>query len=208
MAADCRRYTRYVQQTTQCSGDDSSPSNVSNITCADKTEPPPDMSFRGSAASRGIFPSCKLYLVLVILATWWIPPLRFAPVGMTMGDASTDSPTVSRAFHAAPRPSQSRLCRASSPKGRAKRTFLRIRPMLRQGFTLSRGGLIGQGLRPDSFPGGEAFSPAPCVFWSPGAPPRQWPGCRRPHRTRWYRYHRWRAFRRRFCFQRQPRLLG
>ena len=48
MAADCRRYTRYIQQTTQCSGDDSSPSNVSKTTCVDKTEPPPDMSFRGS----------------------------------------------------------------------------------------------------------------------------------------------------------------
>ena len=27
MAADCRRYTRYVQRYTQCSGDDSSPSS-------------------------------------------------------------------------------------------------------------------------------------------------------------------------------------
>ena len=36
MAADCRRYTRYVQQNTQCSGDDSSPSNVSKITCVDE----------------------------------------------------------------------------------------------------------------------------------------------------------------------------
>ena len=32
MAADCRRYTRYVQQNTQCSGDDSSPWHVANIT--------------------------------------------------------------------------------------------------------------------------------------------------------------------------------
>ena len=33
--------------------------------------------------SRGIFPSSKFYLVLVLLPTWWIPPLRFAAVGMT-----------------------------------------------------------------------------------------------------------------------------
>ena len=36
-------------------------------------------------------------------------------------------------------PSQSRLCRASSPKGRAKGTFLRIRPLFLQHFTLPRG---------------------------------------------------------------------
>ena len=77
MAADCRRYTRYIQQTTQCSGDDSSPSNVSKTTCVDKTEPPPDMSFRGSAAGRGIYSSGNLYLVLVHPPTWWIPPLRY-----------------------------------------------------------------------------------------------------------------------------------
>ena len=41
------------------------------------------MSFRGSEASRGIFPSGRFYLVLVLLPTWWIPPLRFAAVGMT-----------------------------------------------------------------------------------------------------------------------------
>ena len=68
---------------TQCSGDDSSPCNVAIITSADKTEPLPDMSFRGSEASRGIFPSGKFYLVLVLSPTWWIPPLRFAAVGMT-----------------------------------------------------------------------------------------------------------------------------
>ena len=43
----------------------------------------PDMSFRASAASRGIFPSCRFYLVVVLSPTWWIPPLRFAAVGMT-----------------------------------------------------------------------------------------------------------------------------
>ena len=40
-------------------------------------EPPTDMSFRGSEASRGIFPSGKLYLVLVILATWEDPSTPF-----------------------------------------------------------------------------------------------------------------------------------
>ena len=33
--------------------------------------------------SGGIFPSSRLYLVLVHFPTWWIPPLRFAAVGMT-----------------------------------------------------------------------------------------------------------------------------
>ena len=36
-------------------------------------------------------------------------------------------------------PSQSRLCRASSPKGRAKGAFLRIRLLFLQHFTLPRG---------------------------------------------------------------------
>ena len=39
-------------------------------------EPPPDMSFRANAVSRGIFPSGKFYLVVVLCPTWWIPPLR------------------------------------------------------------------------------------------------------------------------------------
>ena len=42
-----------------------------------QTKPPTDMSFRGSEASRGIFPSCKLFLVLVILATWEDPSTPF-----------------------------------------------------------------------------------------------------------------------------------
>ena len=37
----------------------------------------------GANASRGIFPSCLFYLVVVHSPTWWIPPLRFAAVGMT-----------------------------------------------------------------------------------------------------------------------------
>ena len=41
------------------------------------------MSFRASETSRGIFPSSLFYLVVVLSPTWWIPPLRFAAVGMT-----------------------------------------------------------------------------------------------------------------------------
>ena len=157
------------------------------------------MSFRGSAASRGIYSSGNLYLVLVHPPTWWIPPLRYAAVGMTFvfgfGRYKFECTTIP-----APGGRMAADCRRYTRY--VGGTFLRIRQMLRQGLALPRGGLISQGLRPDSFPGGgEAFSPAPCVFWSPGAPPRQRPECRRPHRTRWYRYHRWRAFRRRFCFR-------
>ena len=39
-------------------------------------EPPTDMSFRANAVSRGTFPSCRFYLVVVHYPTWWIPPLR------------------------------------------------------------------------------------------------------------------------------------
>ena len=41
-----------------------------------KRHHPPTCHSEGAKASRGIFPSGKLYLVLVILATWWISPLR------------------------------------------------------------------------------------------------------------------------------------
>ena len=82
-------------------------------------ETTPDMSFRANAVSRGIYSSCNFYLVSVPLPTWWIPPLRFAPVGMTKtGYVSTDSPTVSRVFYAAPRPSSvSPAGEPASPKG-------------------------------------------------------------------------------------------
>ena len=130
-------------------------------------EPLTDMSFRASKASRGIFPSCRFYLVMVLSPTRWIPPLRFAPVGMTEGttsprvsfraseasrgifpsgklylvlvlcptwwipplrlrcgrndkryNVSTDSPTVSATFHAAPRePHQSRPRASQLPHG-------------------------------------------------------------------------------------------
>ena len=62
----------------------------------------------------------------------------------------------------AARPSQSRLCRASSPKGRAKGTFLRIRPLLPQCFTLYRISLISLARGASQLPPGEAF--VPC-FW-------------------------------------------
>ena len=40
-------------------------------------EPPIDMSFRANTVSRGIFPSSRFYLTLVLSPTWWIPPLRW-----------------------------------------------------------------------------------------------------------------------------------
>ena len=55
-------------------------------------------------------------------------------------------------------PSQSRLCRASSPKGRAKGTFLRIRLLFLQCFTLPRASSVSPAGRA-SFPTGEAFVP-------------------------------------------------
>ena len=42
-----------------------------------KRNHPPTMSFRASETSRGIFPSCMFYLVLVYFPTWWISPLRY-----------------------------------------------------------------------------------------------------------------------------------
>ena len=46
----------------------------------------------GVKRSRGIFPSCRFYLVLVLSPTWWIPPLRFAAVGMTYQRGGTVHP--------------------------------------------------------------------------------------------------------------------
>ena len=58
--------------------------------------PPRHVIPSGVKRSRGIFPSCWFYLVLVHSPTWWIPPLRFAPVGMTKwGTFSVLSKTVS-----------------------------------------------------------------------------------------------------------------
>ena len=47
-----------------------------------------DMSFRGSEASRGIFPSCRFYLVLVILAIWENPstPFHFGRDDISIGN--------------------------------------------------------------------------------------------------------------------------
>ena len=73
----------WLNGTTPCSGDDSSPCHVPNITCADEWNHPPTCHSERTNVSRGIFPSCRFYLVSVLSATWWIPPLRFASVGMT-----------------------------------------------------------------------------------------------------------------------------
>ena len=45
---------------TQCSGDDSSPSNVPNTTRGGKTEPPLDMSFRGSVSESRNLPELQV----------------------------------------------------------------------------------------------------------------------------------------------------
>ena len=88
---------------TQCSGDDSSPCNVTNRTREEKQNHLPICHSEGAKASRGIFPSCKFYLVLVLCPTWWIPPLRLrCGRNDTIGDVFKNSPTVSRVFHAAP----------------------------------------------------------------------------------------------------------
>ena len=78
MAADCRRYTRFVQRYTQCSGDDSSPSNVAIITrVAERYHPrhviPTEMKWSG-----GIFPSSRFYFTQVISATWEDPSTPLA----------------------------------------------------------------------------------------------------------------------------------
>ena len=74
-----------TQYTVQCSGDDSSPWERPEYNPCGRTEPHSDMSSRPSETSGGIYSSSKLYLVLVHHPTWWIPPLRFATVGMTKG---------------------------------------------------------------------------------------------------------------------------
>ena len=45
---------------TQCSGDDSSPCSVTNTTRWDKTEPPTDMSFRGSESESRNLPKWQI----------------------------------------------------------------------------------------------------------------------------------------------------
>ena len=68
-SADLPPLQPFVHQYTQCSGDDPSPSNVENTTCADERNHLPTCHPEGAKASRGIYPSGKLYLVLVISAT-------------------------------------------------------------------------------------------------------------------------------------------
>ena len=62
---------------TQCSGDDSSPCHVSDITRAVEWYPS-DMSSRPSETSGVIYSSSKFYLVLFFCTTCWIPPLHSA----------------------------------------------------------------------------------------------------------------------------------
>ena len=91
------------------------------------------MSFRANAVSRGIFPSGRFYLVLVLSATWWIPPLRLR--------YGRNDITGGRLYGFA-------YCFQNVSR----------RPAPHQ-----------SGLRPASFPGGEAFVPA---FWVSGLPER------------------------------------
>ena len=103
----------WLNGTTKCSGDDSSPCNVSNRTRGDKTVPPPPTchSERARSESRNLpewqVLSCGGSLSNVVDSS---TPLRSGR-NDKMGGVSTDSPTVSTAFHVAPRPS------SGSPSG-------------------------------------------------------------------------------------------
>ena len=59
-SADLPPLQPFVHQYTQCSGDDPSPSNVENTTCADERNHLPTCHPEGANASRGIYPSGKL----------------------------------------------------------------------------------------------------------------------------------------------------
>ena len=74
-----RRYNRFVQRYTQCSGDDSSPCHAANITRAVKWHHPPDMSSRPKCNGvEGSSQVANFTLRRSFLQLGWIPPLRFA----------------------------------------------------------------------------------------------------------------------------------
>ena len=52
------------------------PPRCSYNLCGQPEPPPRHVIPSGVKRSRGIFPSCKFYLVVVLCPTWWIPPLR------------------------------------------------------------------------------------------------------------------------------------
>ena len=84
-----------------------------------KRNHPPTCHSERTNVSRGIFPSCRFYLALVIFATWedFSTPLRCGRNEIRY-NVSTDSPTVSTAFYAAPLPSSgSPLGEPASPEG-------------------------------------------------------------------------------------------
>ena len=99
--------------------------------------------------SRGIFPSGLFYLAVVLSPTWWIPPLRLrCGRNDKWGYVCTDSPTVSRVFHAAPLPHQSGLRPASFPGGGSFCTGLWGVGVIGNGSVLSRAERhIGRSLR-------------------------------------------------------------
>ena len=143
--------TRYTEQ---CSGDDSSPCNVSNITCVVEWYNLSPCHSERTNVSRGIFPSGKFYLVVVLSPTWWIPPLR---------------------------------CRCG--RNDKEVTFLRIRLLFLQHFTLPRG--------PHQARPGEPASPkgSSCTvlsgLWFSGtalkSAPRPSPSGKGDRRRRWMR---------------------
>ena len=57
--------------------------NAPDTTRADKTEPPPDMSFRANAVSRGIYSSCKFTLCWFLYPRGGFLHSADATVGMT-----------------------------------------------------------------------------------------------------------------------------
>ena len=84
-----------------------------------KRNHPPTMSFRGSKASRGIFPSSKFYLVLVLCLTWWIPPLRLrcGRNDIMGGTFLRIRPLLVQCLTLPCGPHQARLGEPASPKG-------------------------------------------------------------------------------------------
>ena len=52
------------------------PPRCSYNLCGQPEPPPRHVIPSGVKQSRGIFPSSKFYLVVVLCPTWWIPPLR------------------------------------------------------------------------------------------------------------------------------------
>ena len=136
----------WLNGTTQCSGDDSSPCNVSNITrVVEWNRAKPSPSGKGDRHRRWM--RCGTAFRIVGTMGAEVEHIEKATLALPLGELSPKvTERALRRFlnenvHLNPQrwPSQSRLCRASSPKGRAKGAFLRIRLLFLQHFTLPRG---------------------------------------------------------------------